>query len=239
MRDRRQGHISVLPNRFLTAFLAMAMSPCLHAVTDREDLSGAQVDAVWTYDIYRNDSHIGTHRVARKGVDDAYAVEARTRISISLLGFEIYRFHYDAREYWDTLGLVALEVSVNDDGENFKMTGNRQGSRFQWVSGQTSRSSIMPVFPTNHWNPDVLEQGSVLNTLTGNINRVDISEQGKELLQLGEQSLPAIRYRYDGQLQLESWYGLSGQWLAMRFEADDGATIEYRCRNCLEGSTGP
>ena len=119
-----------------------------------------------------------------------------------------------------------------DRGPGVVLEGQRRGDRFVWSDGKTQRSRAMPVYPTNHWNTAVLGQAAVLNTLTGEINSVTIHDEGEETLELAGSSLPATRYRYDGQLQLESWYDRTGRWLAMRFVVDDGSTIRYQCSNC-------
>jgi len=72
----------------------------------------------------------------------------------------------------------------------------------------------------------------VLNTLTGKLNRVDITDDGREVVVIDDNQLPVTRYRYEGQLRLVSWYDASGRWLAMRFTADDGSVIDYRCKGC-------
>jgi hypothetical protein len=186
------------------------------------------------FDIYREDRLIGTHTVSRRVLDDRLVVESSTRIRVSLLGFELYRFQYDARETWDASGLLQLTASVDDDGEQLSLEGRRQGDRFVWTDGSETHSHAMPVYPTNHWNIDVLGQGAVLNTLTGRINSVTIHDEGEEMLALADSQLPAIRYRYDGELRLLSWYDPEGRWLAMSFTVDDGSTIRYQCRSCSE-----
>jgi len=73
-----------------------------------------------------------------------------------------------------------------------------------------------------------LRQRHVLNTLTGRIDRVEIRPLARD----AGPSPDADAYRYDGDLRLVSWYSDDGCWLGMRFEGQDGSTIEYRCRNC-------
>jgi len=219
---RRSRHL-------LFAMLLSAVCQTAGSTPAREPGSGVELRQ---FDIYREDKPIGTHTVSRIRQDNLVVVEARTRISIRLLGFEVYRFHYDAHEIWDEAGLLQLVAGVDDDGEQVRLEGRRQGDRFVWSDGETERSLEMPVYPTNHWNIAVLGQESVLNTLTGEINSVTIHNEGEETLQLADSSLPATRYRYDGQLRLLSWYDRAGRWLAMSFTAGDGSTIRYQCSNC-------
>jgi hypothetical protein len=229
MRVKQLYHNTGLLFRFL--FLALLPVPYLAA---GETPVGGDLNRPEQrhFDIYREGSHIGTHTISRRSLDDRLVFEARTRISVGLLGFELYRFMYDTREVWDGQGLMQLVASVDDDGKKTSIEGQRRGDRFVWSDGRTVRSHNMPVYPTNHWNAGVLGQNAVLNTLTGKINTVTILDEGRELLEHNGSSQPALRYRYDGELQLLSWYDTEGRWLAMRFTTDDGATIEYRCRNC-------
>jgi hypothetical protein len=221
-----------LARRSFHVLFAVLLPACCLAAGERPadvPVSGLELRQ---FDIYREGRHIGTHTISHSHRGDLLVVEARTRISVRLLGFEFYRFEYDARESWDEHGLLQLVASVDDDGQKASLDGQRQGDRFVWSDGETTRSHAMPVYPTNHWNIGVLGQEAVLNTLTGEINSVTIHDEGEESLVLTDSSLPATRYRYDGQLQLESWYDRAGRWLAMRFTVDDGSTIHYRCSNC-------
>ena len=229
MRAKQRYHNTGLLFRFL--FLALLPVRLLVA---GETPVGADTGSPEQrhYDIYREGSHIGTHTISRRSLDDRLVVEARTRISVGLLGFELYRFEYDASEVWDGQGLQQLVVSADDDGQKISIEGQRTGERFVWSDGMTERSHAMPVYPTNHWNIGVLGQNAVLNTLTGRINSVTIVDEGQEILAHTGSSQPALRYRYDGELRLLSWYDSNGRWLAMRFTTDDGSTIEYRCRDC-------
>jgi len=181
------------------------------------------------FGIYRNDKQVGTHRVTRKVESGATTVEVSSRIRVTLFGLELYSFKYDATERWDADGLFSIAASVNDDGEQMSLSGERKGDDFSWQANGAWQTHPMPVYPTNHWNASVLEQDRVLNTLTGNINAV-------EIVPLGPRSIPGANtanvYRYDGELRLSSWYSDTGRWLGMRFETERGDIIEYRCTNC-------
>ena len=96
------------------------------------------------FDIYREDRLIGTHTVSRRVLDDRLVVESSTRIRVSLLGFELYRFQYDARETWDESGLLQLTASVDDDGEQLSVEGRRPGDR-------SMRHRTPLPWPLSHW----------------------------------------------------------------------------------------
>jgi hypothetical protein len=193
--------------------------------------AGATSIDVREFTILRNGTEVGTHQVRREERDGLTRVSARSDIAVRLLGLSLYRFEYEASEEWDGLGLKRMQVEVNEDGEAFRLEGERRDDRFAWRSDKGRGDHPLPIFPTNHWNPGVLDQDAVLNTLTGSVNRVEIVPAGRELLELPTAQVPAERYRYKGDLDLTVWYS-GEEWLGMRFEARDGSTIEYLCRNC-------
>ena len=187
------------------------------------------------FDILREGKTVGSHELERRMDGELIRVAVTSQIEVRFLALTLYRLAYRAQETWDRQGLRSLRVSLDDDGERRDLHGQRQGDVFEWVSGEQRYQHPMPVFPTNHWNPAVLQQDQVLNTLTGEINRVEIAEVSREPFALPSTATPATRYRYSGDLQLESWYDDHGRWLGMRFRSDDGSLIEYRCRDCAHG----
>lgn len=184
------------------------------------------------YTILRGGKEVGVHEVRREVVGGETRVRSDSRIDVRLLGIDLYRFRYSAEEVWDRSGLVRLEVRVDDDGKPFRLDGKRSGERFAWSSSAGTGEQALPLYPTNHWNSEVLGQDRVLNTLTGGLNRVDIERSGRESLALPGGEVRAQRYRYLGDLELDAWYDDRGRWLGMRFKGRDGSEIRYLCATC-------
>jgi len=187
------------------------------------------------FSILRKGKIIGSHDVRTVRGEGSTRVTITTQIKIRFLGIPFYRFSYEAEELWDGQGLKLLTASVDDDGESLNLKGRRNGSAFEWSTEDGQYTHPLPVFPTNHWNNAVLHQNYVINTLTGKLNKVDILNQGQEIVRLPSANLPATRYSYRGDLELDSWYDQQNRWIAMRFKAKDGSYIEYLCRDCSQG----
>jgi hypothetical protein len=217
------------PNRLRRPF-ARALSAVL-ALTGLGQAGAAQVQED-RYTILRSGSEVGVHEVRRQVVGGETRVRSESRIDVRRLGIDLYRFRYSADEVWDQAGLVRLEVRVDDDGKSFRLDGKRSGERFAWSSNAGTGEHALPLYPTNHWNPGVLGQDLVLNTLTGGLNRVDIERSGRESLALPGGEVRAQRYRYLGDLELDSWYDDRGRWLGMRFKGRDDSEIRYLCATC-------
>lgn len=218
-----------LPFARLPALTAALVS--LLVLTSLGPASASQVEE-HRYHILRGGSQVGIHEVRREVVGGETRVSSSSRIDVGLLGIDLYRFRYSAQEVWDREGLARLEVRVDDDGEPFRLDGQRDGKAFTWTSDAGRGEHGLPLYPTNHWHGGVLRQDRVLNTLTGNLSRVDIARTGNETLRLPTGEVQAERYRYRGDLELDAWYDARGRWLGMRFKGRDGSEIRYLCATC-------
>jgi hypothetical protein len=110
-----------------------------------------------------------------------------------------------------------------------RLDSERSGQGFAWTSDAGPGRHALPLFHTHHWNPKVLQQDKVLNTLTAGVNRVAIVSAGVETFDLPSGKVQAVRYRYTGDLSLDTRYDDQGQWLGMRFQGRDGSESRYLC----------
>ena len=185
------------------------------------------------FDVYRNGDKVGFHRTgfAREGQD--LAVNSRFEIAIEFLSVTFYRYRYESDALWSDGRLETLKAEVDDDGTRSSIVARRNGDNFVVETADGQVQSATPLYPTNHWNPGVLNQDRVLNTLTGRINEVEITAKERSLVATEQGEVEATHYVYSGDLQTEVWYDDAGRWVKMRFEGTDGSTIEYFCRRCL------
>lgn len=185
------------------------------------------------FDIQRNGTPVGDHRVwfAPDGADGV-RVTAQSSIAVPFLGFVAYRFRYRSVSVWRDGMLERMEASTDDDGDRSQVMVRRTGSNYE-IDGSGGRYPRgAPLYTTDHWNAAVLGQSVVLNTITGQLNSVAITAQGREDRPTGTGPRPATRYAYDGELQAEVWYDDARRWVGLRFAARDGSVIDYICRQC-------
>lgn len=182
-----------------------------------------------TFTVERKGSEIGTYTARFSRTSSGLKVTSRMNLKMRLLGLPVYSYRYTAEEVWKNNQLQALDVSVNDNGKRSSVKGARTGGAFAWNNGQRNYSVNGNIFPSNHWNANVLNQRRVLNTLTGKVNTVSIRRAGSERLNCSFGTVTATRYVYSGQLKTEAWYTSSGRWVGLRFDAQDGSTIMFKC----------
>jgi hypothetical protein len=184
------------------------------------------------YTVLRNGDAVGSHIVTFERRDQSLIVDTRFEITIDVLFFTAYRYLYTSTETWQGGCLAAIDVAIDDNGETSTIAARQEGGTLK-VDGPAGRvTAQLGLFPTNHWNAGVLNQGQVLNTLTGGVNDVRIIARGLEERPVNGEVRSVRSYAYTGDLSNEVWYDAQGRWVGMRFLGSDGSTIEHVCKTC-------
>ena len=190
-----------------------------------------------TFDVFRKGERIGRHTVTFfKNTSGELTVTAKFGLKITLLAIPIYQFEYRSSALWLNGRLKRLEARVDDDGEKsaVRAFNNSKTMTILRRNGVLKWNGVL--YPTNHWNVGVLCQKRVLNTLNGDISRVQIVAVGRERILAEGTWIEATRYRYSGDIDTTVWYDDSGRWVKMQFPAKGGSTIDYQCTRCGLGN---
>jgi hypothetical protein len=213
----------------------------LIAVAQPNALIAKTVDPVGLYgneirfDVLRDGTKVGAHVVRFARDRDALFVHSKFDLAIRMLGFTIYDYRYVSRALWRDGRLTKLEARTDDDGEESWVRAGVNGNGLEVTGPAGTFVAPVEVLPTNHWNPSVLGSDRVLNTLTGNLNRVHIVDLGDAVVETADGGRAARHFKYTGELETEVWYDARGRWVKLRFRAKDGSTIDYVCRKCGDG----
>ena len=184
------------------------------------------------FEVRRDETPIGRHRITFTRRDGRLVVDAEFRIAITVLGFTVYSYEYRSEEIWRDGCLRSVQADIDDNGERWSMTARGQDGVLKVTGPADSYTVDRRVFPTNHWNAEVIRSSAVLNTLTGKVNNVAIERVGTETVPTGTGPRRATHYRFTGELHTEVWYDDAGRWVKLRFPSKDGSTIDYVCRRC-------
>lgn len=188
------------------------------------------------FSVLRDGKVVGAHVTEFRQVEDELYVTSHMTIDIFLLFIHVYGLKYQTVEKWKSAELVSLDVKVVDGGDQLKFSAQRHQDILTVKLEDRSYDIGANVLSTNHWNVDVVDDRQVLNTLTGNLNNVQITAMGEETIAVQGGNLTANRYDYSGDLQDTSvWYDDQGRWVKLRFKARDGSAIEYFCLTCTPG----
>ena len=202
--------------------------------TNPFELYGHQI----IFDVVREGKRVGTHVVGFQGFPNDLVVTSKFNLKIDILFINAYSFEYSSKANWKDGILHDLSVLVDDNGEKLSLEAKKRSKYLTVSNDQESFQVPLPIYPTNHWNAGVLGQNKVLNTLTGELNNVEIIEKGYEMVETRQGKVKALRYAYTGDLETEIWYDDKKRWVGMEFVGSDGSLIKYLCQKCSPVSLG-
>lgn len=186
-----------------------------------------------SFTVLRNGKDVGTHDVRFKQTGKNLVVTSRFDLKIRALAINFYKYNYTSIGKWRNGKMVQLDTDVFENGEKTRVQARAKGNGLAVVAPTGPLKIKGSLYPTTHWNPNIVKSSRVFNTITGQANKVRIKSAGKENVPTERGSRPATRYVYSGDLQTEAWYDGKGRWVKLRFKADDGSTIEFVCKRCL------
>jgi len=229
------GHVAVTT----AALIVLVNAPTPSQAGDVDGSCTPLRDPVSLYDgpisfnVLRNGSKVGEHRVSFEYQSSgALIVNVDFNLTVTLLGLPVYRYAYESGSQWCANHLVSLWARQNDDGNKSEVNADSKGKGMAIMGPRGVFRTEDRLFPTNHWNAGVLSQTQVLNTLSGEVSKVSIRPTQRELIEAEGRSIPAMGYRYTGDIETSVWYDDLGRWVKMRFTAEDGSIIDYRCTSC-------
>ena len=190
------------------------------------------------FDVFRNGSPVGSHTVLFRETPEGLAVDIAFTVDITMLGLTVYEYRYRSNALWRDGRLERITATVDDDGDKSEIRAVKDSGRFRIEAGSETEIADAPLFPTNHWNADVLTQSRVLNTLTGSVADVTIAKVGQEKVTTERGPVAATHYSYSGDVEADVWYDDAGRWVRLRFKGPDGSDFDYRCRLCQGVTAG-
>jgi hypothetical protein len=211
--------------------IRLAAAALLAAVISPAALSAAILPKSGKLDftVLRNGSAIGTHVLtfADNGPRIDVAIRTNIAVKIPVIGIALYRFAHEGSEIWQDGRLVRLVSKTDDNGTPKRVSATAagaglavDGSAKQWRTGG-------PVIPASLWNPHLVQQPALLNTLDGSRMAVTVRFAGEENVPVRGRNVKAKHYIVDGELKRELWYDSDWMLVMVRFAADDGSEIRY------------
>jgi hypothetical protein len=209
---------------------ALAAAALLAAFPAQSAPLPAETD--YRFEIRRDGAPVGEHRVTLRRAANGVEAAATSQIVVRLLGIPVYRFDYRSTSQWTDGRMTALDSRTDDDGTVTSVSARAEGRTLRVTGPEGIAKAPLGLIPTDHWNPAVIGATEVLNTITGKINRVTMTAQGRDSVPTGGRNRSSTRYAYDGEMRATVWYDDAGHWTGLRFAARDGSTIDYVCQRC-------
>ncbi|MET0660019.1 MAG: DUF6134 family protein [Steroidobacteraceae bacterium] len=184
----------------------------------------------WRFNVTLDDKPIGTHRFLMRDSGQRRELTSEARFNVRILFFDAYRYEHSARELWNGDCLERIDARTAENGKRSAVMGELQAGSFRVIRENSIDDIGACVQTFAYWNPLILKADRLLNPQTGEYVPVNVVPLGRESIAGYEQ---ADRYRLVGkdasatELQIELWYSLAGEWLALESRTPDGRRLRY------------
>jgi hypothetical protein len=218
--------------------LAEAQDPVIVEVgpkTDRSPIDPFELyPAGMEFDVYRKGARVGRHKVEfeRDGVQ--LKVTSHFKLKVKLLFITAYKFEFESIGLWKDGVLRSLTSATNDNGSESTVEAYlAEDGTFYSAGRKGTFEGDDWVYPSNHWNVGAVDSSVVLNTINGQLAKVEILGRGIENVETESGIVAAERFEYTGDLRDTTvWYDRDGRWVRMQFTTKQGETLEYVCKEC-------
>lgn len=178
--------------------------------------------------VTRNGSPIGTNsiRVVHDGAGTT--VEMATHVKVGFAFVTFYKFDQTENERWSDGRLLALDSITDDNGTIQKATATaRDGALFIECNGKTLRSPATTI-PFNLWNSELMARNVALDTRSGSMEALKVTDRGEEDLIVQGHAKRAHHYEIVTSFPEDVWYDDEGDLVQVEMKAMDGSTIRYQ-----------
>jgi hypothetical protein len=207
------------------AALAAVRSP---AVWAEAAMTGVPASGRLAFNVYRNDSQIGTHHLTFHSAGDALTVQIAADFKVGLGPLTLFRYSLRTTEHWQGGQLVAATSKANNDGKAESMTAKRQGDALL-VQGSKSGQYTAPPgsILATHWNRAELK-GPMINPENGELMKFSVVDKGSDQIMAAGKRITATHYALTGFATIDLWYDGQSVWSALKAVATDNSNIDYR-----------
>lgn len=212
----------ILKKIFFFFFLVIISPPLLFGQEFIEDIS---------FNVYRNESKIGYHKLNFKREEDRIIASIEIKFEVNFLGFTLYDYFHKNKEVWIADSLFKLKTNTNNNGDQLYCNVKKKAERFV-IDGENNKiiTKDEPL-PSSYWKFDLVnnEKKRVLNTQDCSFIDFKIEFLGNE--KIYEDQLEAMHYKLTGKefngddVNIDIWYSNS-KWVKMIFYKDE-SKIDY------------
>ncbi|MEM9385502.1 MAG: DUF6134 family protein [Pseudomonadota bacterium] len=206
--------------------MAVTVAGATAGVTDVNETLDPQE---WNFQVYLNDNPIGFHNFRLNPQENGYKLETEAQFKVKFLFVTAYRYRHENVETWRDGCLERIEARTNDNGDQFRVIGQRDVGGFDLAATAGPDSLDAGCVRTfAYWDLAALQDTQLLNSQTGAYQPVEVALVGRESIDVAGQPVVADRYSLNAEgLDLDLWYTPEGEWLALTSTVEKGRQLRY------------
>ena len=185
----------------------------------------------WAFDVYLDKSKIGKHTFT---LDQNRLMTSRAKFNVKVLFIEAYKYDHTAKELWQADCLSSLDANTTENKVVTNIKGNKKEAGFEVTDGKTSQILPACTMTFAYWNPKILTQTKLLNPQNAEYLDTVFEKVGSETITVKGKPVETTHYKLKGnlsgknKLNIELWYNLKNEWIALKSITPEGYTINYK-----------
>jgi hypothetical protein len=181
----------------------------------------------WNFRVLLDGREIGRHRFSLQDAGSATTLRSQAEFDVRLLSFSLYRYAHEAVEEWRDGCLESLEARTEANGRASAVTARAERGALAVTHPRGLDRHAGCVMSFAYWNPQILKAQRLLNSQTGEVLPVTVTQLGEETRPVGGEPRAAQRHRIQVPgLQIDLWY-VDGRWVALEAPAAGGRRLRY------------
>ena len=184
----------------------------------------------WQFEVLLDDKSIGYHNFILSEKNGRQVISAEARFNVKLLFVNFFSYRHQNEEIWEDNCLTSINAETLSNGTEFVVRGQTANEGFQ-IQSESSENKLPPcVMSFAYWNPEFLKAEKLLNSQTGDYEKVTIVKEGEEGLLVSGQNIHSIRYSVTGAAApINLWYAaVDNRWLALESVVKGGRILRYK-----------
>ena len=209
--------------------LSFAIMMCLISTA----FSTAAIAQEWAFDVFLDKNKIGKHTFT---LDENKLLTSRAKFNVKVLFINAYKYDHDSKEQWKDNCLSNIEVNTTENKVVTNVKGVKTAAGFEVTDGKTKQTLPECTMTFAYWNPKILDQKQLLNPQNAEYLTTAFNKLANETITVKGQPTETKHYTLKGalggksKLNIELWYNVSGDWVALKSTTPEGYVINYKLK---------
>lgn len=215
-----------MKNTTLTVAALVGLILINGSVVAKDDLSFDMPGSdEWNFKVFLDDKEIGYHNFRLSEKDGQRILETEADLKVKILFITAFKYKHSNREVWNDGCLESISSKTNSNKKRFSIEGNQTPDGFIVETKDNSEVMDSCVMTFAYWNPNFLNESSLLNSQTGQIVDVQVTP----MTDTSEQSSPSeYQYKVTGEkIDLDVFYSANHRWVGLETNIRKGRKLRY------------
>lgn len=183
-----------------------------------------------TFDIRRNGSSVGRHRIAFSTSGSEVTVTTEIDITVKIAFITAFRYSQRARDLWRDEALASSDVVTDDDGKHSRVVLEAEGGLLRGAGPDGPiELPLGAMTDLCWWNAGIVRNDMLLDAQTGRVSALESWEVGSRRIEVAGGLVEARGYGIEASQGRagEVWYDSRGRWIKALLRTR-GEVLEYR-----------